>query len=76
MRVAPRPATPSATPAVCAASLPGVAETFRSRSVEGRKGADWLGHHTGQLGTRDAHVNNIGSMLDPKATQLPVPEGM
>jgi hypothetical protein len=34
---------------------------------------NWLGHQTGQLGTRDAHVNNIGSMLDPK---LKVPAGL
>ena len=33
---------------------------------------NWLGHKTGQLGTRDAHVNNLGSMLDPA---LHVPEG-
>jgi phospholipase C len=30
----------------------------------------------GALGYRDAAVNNIGSMLDPKATRMPVPEGM
>jgi phospholipase C len=30
----------------------------------------------GALGHRDAAVNNIGSMLDPKATGMPVPEGM
>ena len=34
---------------------------------------NWLGHKTGQLGTRDRHVNNLGSMLDPK---LRVPSGI
>jgi phospholipase C len=32
---------------------------------------NWLGRKTGQLGTRDKHVNNIGSMLAPA---LGVPE--
>jgi phospholipase C len=35
---------------------------------------NWLGGQTGQLGTRDAVVNNIGSMLDPTATGAAVPE--
>jgi hypothetical protein len=30
----------------------------------------------GALGHRDAAVNSIGSMLDPKATGMPVAEGM
>lgn len=30
---------------------------------------------TGQLGARDANVNNIGSLLDPNATGVVVPEG-
>jgi phospholipase C len=30
----------------------------------------------GALGHRDAAVNNIGSLLDPSATGIPVPEGM
>ncbi len=34
---------------------------------------NWLGA-TGQLGTRDAEVNNLGSLLDPAATGTPVPE--
>ena len=34
---------------------------------------NWLGHRSGQLGTRDSHVNNIGSMLDPR---LKVPTGI
>ena len=34
---------------------------------------NWLGN-TGQLGTRDAEVNNLGSLLDPAATGVPVPE--
>ena len=33
---------------------------------------NWLGA-TGQLGTRDKDVNNIGSLLDPAATGTPVP---
>jgi phospholipase C len=33
---------------------------------------NFLGHKTGQLKARDAHVNNIGSMLVP---ELGVPEG-
>ncbi len=35
---------------------------------------NWLGQKTGQLGTRDAQVNNIGSLLDPAKTGVPVPE--
>jgi phospholipase C len=35
---------------------------------------NWLGGETGQLGTRDAVVNNIGSLLDPAETGTPVPE--
>jgi phospholipase C len=34
---------------------------------------NWLGRKSGQLGARDAHVNNIGSLLDPK---LGVPAGV
>ncbi len=34
---------------------------------------NWLGG-TGQLGTRDAAVNNIGSLLDPATTGVAVPE--
>jgi phospholipase C len=34
---------------------------------------NWLGGLTGQLGRRDAHVNNIGSLLDPTVTSVPVP---
>ena len=35
---------------------------------------NWLGKETGQLKTRDATVNNIGSLLDPAATGEVVPE--
>jgi phospholipase C len=35
---------------------------------------NWLSQKTGQLATRDAAVNNIGSMLDPAATGTAVPE--
>jgi phospholipase C len=35
---------------------------------------NWLGQTTGQLGTRDAVVNNLGSVLDPSATGVTVPE--
>jgi phospholipase C len=35
---------------------------------------NWLGQKTGQLGTRDTVVNNIGSILDPTATGVTVPE--
>jgi len=28
----------------------------------------------GQLGARDAVVNNLGSLLDPSETELPIPE--
>jgi phospholipase C len=35
---------------------------------------NWLGHKTGQLGTRDAVVNNLGSVLDPATTGVAVPE--
>jgi phospholipase C len=34
---------------------------------------NWLGQTTGQLGTRDTVVNNIGSLLDPTKTGTPVP---
>ena len=34
---------------------------------------NWLGGKTGQLGTRDGEVNNIGSILDPVATVTEVP---
>jgi phospholipase C len=34
---------------------------------------NYLGGHTGQLGARDAVVNNIGSLLDPGATKATVP---
>ena len=37
---------------------------------------NFLGPYSaGALGHRDAAVNNIGSMLDPAATGIPVPEG-
>ena len=35
---------------------------------------NWLDGVTGQLKTRDAQVNNLGSMLDPTATGVAVPE--
>ena len=35
---------------------------------------NWLGQTTGQLGTRDTVVNNIGSLLDPERTGITVPE--
>jgi phospholipase C len=35
---------------------------------------NWLGHKTGQLGTRDTVVNNLGSLLDPATTGVAVPE--
>ncbi len=35
---------------------------------------NWLGRRTGQLGTRDSVVNNLGSVLDPGATGVAVPE--
>lgn len=35
---------------------------------------NWLGGQTGQLGTRDKDVANIGSLLDPAATGAAVPE--
>ena len=34
---------------------------------------NWLGHQSGQLGTRDQHVNNLGTLLDPA---LQVPEAL
>jgi phospholipase C len=34
---------------------------------------NWLGGQTGQLGTRDTVVNNLGSLLDPMATGVEVP---
>jgi len=34
---------------------------------------NWLGHKTGQLGTRDTVVNNLGSLLDPATTGVAVP---
>jgi phospholipase C len=36
---------------------------------------NWLGGRTGQLHTRDAAANNLGSLLDPARTGTPVPEG-
>ena len=35
---------------------------------------NWLGEQTGQLGTRDTVVNNLGSLLDPAMTGMAVPE--
>lgn len=35
---------------------------------------NWLGQKTGQLGSRDAVVHNLGSLLDPSATGTPVPD--
>lgn len=35
---------------------------------------NWLDERTGQLATRDAAVNNLGSLLDPMKTKVPVPE--
>jgi phospholipase C len=35
---------------------------------------NWLGGKTGQLGTRDAVVHNIGSLLDPTKTGTAVPQ--
>jgi phospholipase C len=35
---------------------------------------NFLGGQTGQLAKRDAVVANIGSLLDPTATQVAVPE--
>jgi phospholipase C len=35
---------------------------------------NFLGGTTGQLGTRDATVNNIGSLLDPAVTGVTVPQ--
>jgi phospholipase C len=35
---------------------------------------NWLGQKTGQLGARDAVVNNLGSVLDPSTTGVTVPE--
>jgi len=35
---------------------------------------NWLGKVTGQLHTRDAVANNLGSLLDPAATGVAVPE--
>lgn len=35
---------------------------------------NWLNKKTGQLGTRDAVVNNIGSLLDPAQTGVRVPD--
>jgi phospholipase C len=35
---------------------------------------NWLGMQTGQLGARDAEVNNLGSLLDPSKTGVAVPE--
>ncbi len=34
---------------------------------------NWLGGKTGQLGTRDTVVNNLGSLLDPTVTGVEVP---
>lgn len=36
---------------------------------------NYLGGQTGQLGARDAMVNNIGSLLDPSETNAMVPAG-
>ena len=35
---------------------------------------NYLGHKTGQLGARDAVVNNLGSLLDPALSGITVPE--
>ena len=35
---------------------------------------NWLGMQTGQLGGRDATVANLGSLLDPAATGVTIPE--
>jgi len=35
---------------------------------------NWLGHKTGQLGTRDTVVHNLGSVLDPTQTGVAVPD--
>ena len=35
---------------------------------------NWLGMQTGQLGGRDGHVGNLGSLLDATATGVAVPE--
>jgi hypothetical protein len=35
---------------------------------------NFLGGKTGQLGTRDTVVADIGSVLDPATTGIPVPE--
>ncbi|HEY8086235.1 MAG TPA: alkaline phosphatase family protein [Polyangiaceae bacterium] len=35
---------------------------------------NWLGQKTGQLGARDAVVNNLGSLLDPQTTGVAIPE--
>ncbi len=35
---------------------------------------NWLGQKTGQLGTRDTVVNNLGSLIDAKAAGVAVPE--
>jgi phospholipase C len=35
---------------------------------------NWLGMQMGQLAARDATVHNIGSLLDPAATGVAVPE--
>jgi hypothetical protein len=35
---------------------------------------NWLAGAVGQLGHRDALVSNIGSLLDPVQTGVPVPE--
>ena len=35
---------------------------------------NWLGQVTGQLAGRDADVANLGSLLDPAATGVAVPE--
>jgi hypothetical protein len=36
---------------------------------------NWLGGTTGQLGTRDGFVANLGSLLEDRATGIPVPQG-
>jgi phospholipase C len=35
---------------------------------------NWLGTQVGQLGARDATVNNLGSLLDPSAAGTAIPE--
>ena len=37
---------------------------------------NWLGGKTGQLGTRDTEVNNLGSLIDARRAGTQVPEGL